>query len=132
MTQKIEAVVLRSPLGRVRGLGAGHSGTRQWWGQRASAVALVPLAVWFVGSVLGLLGAPQEVAARWAGRPWHAVLLLALLAALFYHLELGVSAVIEDYVPQPLLQRASRLVVRGVVILLFLRGALAILHLALS
>ncbi len=132
MAQKIEASVLRSPLGRVRGLGAGHSGTRHWWGQRATAVALVPLAVWFVGSVLGLLGAPQEVAARWAGRPWHAVLLLALLAALFYHLELGVAAVIEDYVPNPLHQRAGRLVLRGAVALLFLRGALAILRLALT
>lgn len=124
--------VMRSPLGRVRGLGAGHSGTRAWWGQRASALALIPLAAWFTVSLLGLLGAPQAEAVRWAGRPWHAVLLLALLAALFYHLELGVTAVIEDYVPHPLAQRAGRLLLRAAVILLFLRGTLAVLRLALT
>lgn len=118
---------MRSSLGQVRGLGSAKSGTAHWWAQRLTALALVPLAVWFVISLLGLLGAPHEVAAHWAGRPFHAVLLLALIAALFHHLQLGLQVVIDDYIHVEATRLAVLLLMRAAVILLFLVAFVAIL-----
>jgi succinate dehydrogenase hydrophobic anchor subunit len=60
---------LRSPLGRARGLGSAKDGTHHWWAQRVTAVALVPLALWIVVSVLRLIGAPHIEVAQWMGHP---------------------------------------------------------------
>ena len=76
----LEVAVMRSQLGRVRGLGAAKSGVHHWWVERLTAIALLPLTIWFVVSVLTLLGATQPVVAHWAGRPVNTVLLLALVA----------------------------------------------------
>lgn len=89
---------LRSPLGRVRGLGAAKDGTGHWWLQRVTAIALVPLTVWFVASLAVLAGAPYETFAAWVGQPLVAVLLVLLLGVGFWHLKLGLQVVIEDYV----------------------------------
>ena len=89
---------LRSPLGRVRGLGSAKDGTTHWWAQRVTAVALVPLTLWFVAVTVAMVGkAPGDVAA-WVADPLHATLLIALLVALFHHAQLGLQVVIEDYV----------------------------------
>lgn len=89
---------LRSPLGRVRGLGSAKSGVHHWWHQRLSAVALIPLTSWFVVALLGRLDAPHAEVVRWIGSPFVTVLLVALISALFYHAKLGLQVVIEDYV----------------------------------
>jgi len=121
---------MRSPLGRVRGLGSAKSGTAHWWAQRLTALALVPLAVWFVISLLALLGQPHEVVVHWIGRPLHAVLLLALVVALFHHLQLGLQVVIEDYIHGEAVRLAVLLVMRAAVILLFLIAFVAILKMS--
>ena len=89
---------LKSPLGRVRGLGSAKHGVLHWWHQRLSAVALVPLSLWFVIALLGHVGAPHAEVVAWVASPLVTVLLLALIAATFYHAELGLQVVIEDYV----------------------------------
>jgi succinate dehydrogenase / fumarate reductase membrane anchor subunit len=89
---------LRSPLGRARGLGSAKDGTHHWWAQRVTAIALVPLTVWFVASVIGLAGAPLIELQAWVASPVVAVLLLILVGATFQHARLGVQVVIEDYV----------------------------------
>lgn len=89
---------LRSPLGQARGLGSAKSGVDHWWAQRITAVALVPLALWFVFSIACLSGANAETMTAWVSQPFNAVLLLLFLTALFYHSELGCQVVIEDYV----------------------------------
>jgi succinate dehydrogenase / fumarate reductase membrane anchor subunit len=76
---------LRSDLGRVRGLGSAKDGTHHWWAQRVTAVALVPLVLWFVASAIGLAGAPHAAASRWMAQPLNAVLLAALVVAVFHH-----------------------------------------------
>jgi succinate dehydrogenase / fumarate reductase, membrane anchor subunit len=92
------ATRMRSPLGRAIGLGSAKEGVEHWWMQRITAVALVPLSLWFVIAVIGLVGADLETVQNWVGRPLPAILLVLLLIATFYHMSLGLQVVIEDYV----------------------------------
>lgn len=89
---------LRTPLGRVRGLGSAKGGSHHWWLQRVTAVALVPLTLWFVASIAVMTGADYEVVRAWIANPVVAVLLVLMIVATFYHLKLGVQVVLEDYV----------------------------------
>ena len=91
-------MTLRSPLGRVRGLGAAKDGTAHWWAQRITAAALVPLALWFVASVAAMAGAGHAAVLAWAANPIVAILLILLVIATFHHAQLGMQTVIEDYV----------------------------------
>jgi succinate dehydrogenase / fumarate reductase, membrane anchor subunit len=129
MQDKIHIEARRSPLGRARGMGAAKSGVEHWWLQRATAVALAPLSLWFVLSVLGLLGADHATVAHWIGRPWHATLLLALIAALFQHMQLGLQVVAEDYVHDTQLRTATVLGIKGLSLLLGLLAAVSVLKL---
>ena len=89
---------LRSPLGRVLGLGSAKEGTEHWWSQRLSAVALVPLGLWFAASLAFADSLAHEVITHWLQQPLNAVLMILLVSALLYHSKLGVQVVIEDYV----------------------------------
>jgi len=89
---------MRTPLGRVRGLGSAKEGVGHWWTQRLTAVALVPLLVWFVASLVQLAGADYAHVVAWIAQPVVAILLSLLFIAGFYHLALGLQVVIEDYV----------------------------------
>ena len=89
---------MRSPLGRAIGLGSAKEGLDHWWAQRITAVALVPLSLWFISAVVGLVGADLETVQNWMSLPLSAILLILLLIAAFYHLSLGLQVVIEDYV----------------------------------
>lgn len=89
---------LRSPLGRARGLGSAKDGTHHFWVQRVSAVALIPLGLWFVFSLASLPGAGFEQVKWWVSYPAVAVTLVLFIAAALYHSMLGVQVVIEDYV----------------------------------
>jgi succinate dehydrogenase / fumarate reductase membrane anchor subunit len=89
---------MRSPLGRAIGLGSAKEGLDHWWAQRITAVALVPLSLWFISAIVGLVGADLETVQNWMSLPLSAILLILLLIAAFYHLSLGLQVVIEDYV----------------------------------
>jgi succinate dehydrogenase / fumarate reductase membrane anchor subunit len=90
---------LRTPMKAVRGLGAAHSGTHYFWMQRLTALALIPLSVWFVTAlVTHLLGASPQDMAQWLANPLVALAMAVLVFASFYHAKLGLQAVIEDYV----------------------------------
>jgi succinate dehydrogenase / fumarate reductase membrane anchor subunit len=80
-------------------LGSAKTGVSHWWHQRMSAVALVPLGLWFLAMLLWQ-GPWKDVAALhiFLSQPHHAVLLILLLSALFYHGYLGIQVTIEDYV----------------------------------
>ena len=89
---------LRTPLGRVRGLGAAGEGTGHWWAQRLTAVALVPLSFVFVFLVILFKGASHADVVVTMANPLIAVILLLFIVAGFYHLKLGIQVVVEDYV----------------------------------
>ncbi len=89
---------MRSQLGRARGLGAAKSGLHHWWVERVTAIALVPLTIWFIYAVLHLLGAPQAAVHHFVAHPVNTVLLLALVAMTFHHMQLGLQVVMEDYI----------------------------------
>jgi succinate dehydrogenase / fumarate reductase membrane anchor subunit len=91
-------VDLRSDLARVRGLGSAKEGVHHWWMQRLSAVALVPLGIWFVVSAIKLAGAPLDVFRVWLNTGANVFLMILFVATLFYHLKLGLQVVLEDYV----------------------------------
>lgn len=88
---------LRSPLGRVLGLGAAKEGVHHWWVQRLSAVALVFLTLWFIVALLGLGPLHYEAVQAWIARPVNTALLVLLVIVLMYHSQLGVQVVLEDY-----------------------------------
>ncbi len=88
----------RTPLGNARGLGSAKSGAHHWWMQRLTAIALVPLTLWFVASLIQLTGADHQSATAWLSSPIQAVLMLLLIAATFHHMQLGLQVVIEDYI----------------------------------
>ena len=89
---------LRSDLGRVRGMGSAKEGTHHWWHQRLTAIALVPLSLWFIIALLGRLDATHAETVAWISSPLITGLLIALIITTFYHTILGLQVVIEDYV----------------------------------
>jgi succinate dehydrogenase / fumarate reductase, membrane anchor subunit len=123
--------VQRSLLGRARGLGTAKSGTGHWWVQRVTALALVPLAVWFVLAVIAHLGASQAEVAAWLGQPISAALMLCLIVALFQHMQLGLQAVLEDYIHDEAMRVVALLVMKGVTVFLALACIVSVLRLAL-
>ena len=89
---------LRSDLGRVRGLGSAKTGSHHWWHQRLTAIAILPLATWFIVSLLGHMNDDFQATVNWISSPFVTVLLVALVASVFYHAKLGLQVVIEDYI----------------------------------
>jgi succinate dehydrogenase / fumarate reductase membrane anchor subunit len=123
--------MMRSPLGRARGSGAARSGAHHWWAQRLTAVALVPLTLWFVWSLILLTGAGQAAMVDWLSAPHRLALMLALIGATFHHLILGLQVVIEDYVRADGQRVAALLAMKGVCVLCALMCAASVLKLGL-
>jgi succinate dehydrogenase / fumarate reductase, membrane anchor subunit len=91
-------VSLSTPLRQVLGLGSAKSGVHHWWLQRLTSVALVPLSIWFVVSLLCLPALDHATVSAWMGQGLTALLLVLLLLTGTWHSRLGVQVVIEDYV----------------------------------
>jgi succinate dehydrogenase / fumarate reductase, membrane anchor subunit len=98
---------LRTPIGRVLGLGAAKEGVSHWWSQRVTSVALLFLGLWFVSALLRMPNFSYELVTTWIATPINAVLLLLLIGTLVYHSLLGVQVVVEDYVHHHGLKIAS-------------------------
>jgi succinate dehydrogenase / fumarate reductase membrane anchor subunit len=91
-------ISLRTPEARVRGLGSAHHGLAHWWAQRITAVALVPLLLWFVAHICVTAGADYQTARASLHAPINAILTILLVLAGLHHGQLGLQVVIEDYV----------------------------------
>ena len=88
----------RSDIARVRGLGSAKEGVQHWWMQRLSALALIPLGIWLVASLVSNAGADHAAIMQWLGSPFTLGALSLTILAAFYHAVLGLQVVIEDYV----------------------------------
>lgn len=133
MQEKTPSITMRrSGLSRARGLGSAKSGSAHWWMERMTSVALLPLSLYFVASVLLLLGADHARMAAYMAEPWNSALFLALIAIMFYHLSMGMQVIIEDYVPNESKRLITILVFKGVIFLLALASAVSVLKLAFS
>jgi succinate dehydrogenase / fumarate reductase membrane anchor subunit len=123
---------MRSPLGRAIGLGSAKEGVEHWWAQRLTAIALVPLSLWFVSAIIGLAGADLETMQNWVGLPLPAILLVLLLIATFYHLSLGLQVVIEDYVHTDLAKLGLVVIIRLLSFGFAVAGVFAVVSIALG
>jgi len=121
---------LRSPLGRAIGLGSAKEGVEHWWMQRITAIALVPLTVWFVIAVIGLTGADRAALVEWMHHPLPAVLMILVIVATFYHAALGLQVVIEDYLDNETLRLGMMIVMRLAAVALAALGIFAVLKLS--
>jgi succinate dehydrogenase / fumarate reductase, membrane anchor subunit len=123
---------MRSPLGRAVGLGSAKEGVEHWWLQRITAVALVPLSLWFVIAIIRLVGADVDSVRDWVGNPLPAIMLVLLLIATFYHASLGLQVVIEDYVHAGLVKLGLVIIVRLACFALAVAGIFAVLSMAVA
>lgn len=123
---------MRSPLSRARGLGSAKSGTDHWWMQRLTALALIPLVIWFVVSMIIVVGADHAAAVEFISSPINSVLLILLIIATFYHGQLGLQVVIEDYFHTRWLEVGLIIAVKGAAIFLGVASVYAVIAIALN
>ena len=119
---------LRTPLARARGLGSAREGVHHWWAQRLTAIALIPLVVWFAISLVMLSGADYDVARAWIGSPLVMVLLILTIVIGLHHGQLGLQVVIEDYIHGDGWKLALIVAVRFVAVVFGLAAVVAILR----
>ena len=123
---------LRNPLQRALGLGSAKEGVNHWWRQRVTAAALFFLGLWFMALVLMLLHGDYTSVRATLADPLNAVLMLVFIIALFWHMQLGLQVVIEDYVHTRWLGVVLQIAVRFYAVLVALLAALAVLRIALG
>jgi succinate dehydrogenase / fumarate reductase membrane anchor subunit len=122
----------RTPLKEVSGLGSAKTGTAHFVAQRLTATALVVLGIWFLVFVLSLLGADYVTATAAVAKPWNAVPLVAFLVAMFWHAQLGVQVVLEDYVHHSLLALFVQTTARFIAVLGAIISVFAVARIALG
>jgi succinate dehydrogenase / fumarate reductase membrane anchor subunit len=119
------------PLLRAAGLIVAQSAIQHWWMQRLSAVALVPLSLWFTAAIIAHSGADYAAAIAWLRNPITCILMVLLLVALFYHTALGLQVIVEDYVHSRA-KTAALIVVRLGCFAVGVSGVAATLRIALG
>jgi len=115
---------LRSPLGTAKGLGSAKEGLHHWWAQRVTAIALIPLTIWFAFKVAVLSQSDYQTVIECIGSPWSAALIVSLVVAAFYHAALGMQVIFEDYIGHKAFRVGA---IMATNLLLFLLGAAAII-----
>jgi len=123
---------LRTPIKIARGLGSAKHGAHHFMVQRITAVALLFLGVWFVWLVLAMLHADYRAAHALIASPLNAVLMLAFVVALFWHAQLGLQVVIEDYVHTRWLELSLQILVKFLCFLGAAASVLAVIRIALG
>ncbi len=122
---------LRTPMSRVEGLGSARMGTRDFWQQRLTAVAMVPLAIWFAYSALAFVGADYTEALTWLHEPWNAVLMILFVVLIARHLIIGIQVIVEDYFHVEWMKLSLIVLNKFVVWLIAAAAAFSVLRVAL-
>ena len=123
---------LRTPLGRARGMGSAKAGAHHWWMQRVTSLALLPLTLWFVASMISLAGASYLETLLWIAQPVNAVLMLVLIGLTFHHMAAGLQVVLEDYVRHEFKRMAFVLLVKSAALLMALASGFSVLRIAFA
>ena len=123
---------LRTPIARARGLGSAKDGTRHWWMQRITAIALIPLSVWLVGSLVAIGAADHAQTVHWIRSPAVSIALLLTIAALFHHAQLGMQVIIEDYVHAGWKKLTALIAVKLLAITIAATAAFSVLKISLG
>lgn len=124
---------MQTPLAKARGLGSAKDGLHHWWAQRLTAIALIPLSLWFIYSlVCTTSGADYSAAISWLSQPMNAVLILLFLFSLYYHAALGLQVVIEDYIDSEWQKIACLILVKFIIWLAGLSSVLSVLKIYLG
>ena len=89
---------MRTPMAKVRGLGSSHEGTQHFWRQRLTALANIPLTLFFVGFLIALNGAGYAEVRAALANPFVALVMILFLISGLYHMRLGMQVIIEDYI----------------------------------
>lgn len=118
----------RNPMKYARNHGSAKSGAGHWWVQRLTATALIVLGLWFVCTVIHLLGSDYGSARAALAEPWNAVLMILFLATAFWHAHLGLQVVIEDYVHVRWQEVILTVAIKFLAVLLALACAVAVLR----
>lgn len=120
----------RAPLSVALGLGSAKDGLGHWWMQRLTAIALLPLVLWFVVSIITLAGQGRAQVLAWMQSPFHGVVLCLFLITSLYHANLGLMKIFEDYIQVRWLQLTSRIAASFTAVFLGFAGVFALLKLA--
>ena len=121
---------LRTPLSKVKGLGAAKQGASHWWNQRLTAIALIPLAVWFSFSIALIAVADYPTVTAWIGSPFSSVLMILAIGIGFYHGYLGLQVIIEDYVANHAVKIAMLIIAALLAVLFATLGVVSVLKIA--
>jgi succinate dehydrogenase / fumarate reductase membrane anchor subunit len=121
-----------TPLARVLGLGSAKNGAHHWWIERVTAIALVPLGIWLVLSLLWLPDHSHATVSRWAGAGMNPTLLLLTLLTMTWHSRLGVQVVVEDYVHGPATKSVTLILIAFAHAAVAVAGGIAVLQLAFA
>jgi len=122
---------LRSPLGKVLGMGSAKQGVHHWWVQRLTSVALVPLSIWFLVSLLSLPSLDHWVVSAWMAHGSSALLLILLVLTAAWHSQLGLQVIVEDYVHGAGARTITLAAITFAHVLIASAGVLAVLRVAL-
>ena len=123
---------LRSPLGKVLGRGSAKQGVSHWWVQRVTAIALIPLTLWFAYQLVHLPTANYDEVRNWVASGFNPVWLLLFIGAVAWHSALGVQVVIEDYIPKKGAKVAALLASTFLHVVVAVAGGYAVLRIAFT
>ena len=123
---------MRTPLGKVRGLGSAKHGVGHFITQRVSAIGLIFLVPWFLISLIGAVRGGYDGALAWVADPINAVLTLLAVGASLYHMRLGMQVVVEDYITKHSTKNLLLILITFICVVLFAAAAYAVLKIAIS
>lgn len=122
----------RDPIKMARGLGSAKQGVQHFMIQRITALGLIMLGIWFVMLVVSLMHADFTTAHAVMARPFNAVLMIAFVVAMFWHAQLGLQVILEDYVHAPASQLALQIAVKFLCFIAAVVSVLAVLRIVLG
>jgi len=123
---------LRTPLAKAKGHGSAKEGTDHFWYHRLTAIALIPLVIWFCFSLASLPSMDYATFSAWLSQPFTAVMMISVVIACFYHASLGLQVILEDYVSQKGIRTGAIIAVKMLCLFLAITGVFSVVKISLG